>query len=234
MNHEMAASAPLLSEQLQDVLRGIDIQALEHVFVKLYLKNAAVLRSKDFLIKQSTAEVLRQISVMTTLASVQYPFSEATLNALSEVPDLHHAFCSPAGRLRIRDLFTEWVMTTCPEKKWPTKSMNAQNHTRHNISIWDSNIPLAFPALHKALLLTCIMASYFEFSLTTLREFGVSKTAYKRSKSLRERHLEIASQLKDVCLNWPLAEISAIMHAPLDRAILVQQSPDLPLLVPAI
>lgn len=223
-----------LSESLKATLATMGTTSLERVFASLYLKNTEVLRCKEFLQKQSAAEVLRQISVMTALAASHYPFSELALTTFDEVPELAHAFSTPAGRLRIRDLFTEWVTTNCPEKKWPAKGLSSRNHVAHTITIWDSAIQFEHPELYKPLLLMCLLSSYFEFSLTTLREFSVSKTAYKRSKSLRELHLSIASTLRDVCGEWPLAEVSCIMRSPLDRAILTQAAPETPLLTPAV
>lgn len=215
----------IINERLNLALENFDIQVLECVFLDLFKKNVSVFSSKEFLQKQSTAELTRQIGVMSALASVRYQFSETSINLLRDNDDLHSAFSSFQARSRIGDLFVEQVTSKGSGKKWTPKMNHAPAQYSGTVGAWHDDV-FSDPKLT----LICLLCCYFEFSLATLREFSVSKTAYKRSKPLRELHLYIANTLKNVCIQLPLHELSLLMNDPLDRAILAQKSPLTPLL----
>lgn len=217
-----------ISEHLQLALASFSTEFLEGVFLSAFKKNISVFSSKEFLQKQSTSELTRQIGVMSSLAAVRYQFSEDSMNTLCDNKELHSIFSSFQSRGRISDWFVEQVMNKASGKKWTAKMSHIPAQYSGIVDAWDDRV-----FFDKKLTITCLLCCYFEFSLATLREFSVSKTAYKRSKSLRELHLDIADSLKEVCFTLPLHELSLLMNDPLDRAIIAQKTPLSPLL-PAV
>lgn len=214
-----------LSPELTRALNGFTLEQAEQVFLQSYLKNTQVFLVKTNVAKQSVTELSRQISVMISLASARYEFTLQPSDVFGPKSELSYAFSSMQHRSRIGDLFIEWLTDRSSGRVWNQRAiqtmLQSSQHSALNVNIWDPRI-----FIEPKLAIACLNACYFEFSLATLREFDVSKTAYKRSRPLRELHLSICQELKHFCSTLPLQELSGLMHFPLERAILAQQTPD--------